>query len=377
MKTLKETGISPIFGKWTASRAQTKRMKTGRKVWMTLAIGLAVTTGLLAQDPHLSQFYAAPLEVNPALSGVFKGKFRINTNYRSQWGSITGTDAFRTLGLTYDMRFRGVGDGDFFSFNFHAIRDEAGAAKLSLTKGVIGMAYHKKMWDGRLGRTPQYLIVGGQAGFGQYAINAGSLWFSSQFNQSTGTVDPGLPTNEPWVTNAAPHFDFNVGGLWYSVLGEDFSIYAGAALFHINQPNISFYDDRVPLYRKWTAYVGGQVPVTRELSILPSAMAAYQGPSFQTVFGSHIRYSNRDWWEIAIRAGLFARISNKLSNDIHNDAVIFNTTFEVERWRFGVSYDMNVSSLQPSTNRRGAFELSGSYVHPLRAHRHAIECPKF
>ncbi|HHB78488.1 MAG TPA: type IX secretion system membrane protein PorP/SprF, partial [Saprospiraceae bacterium] len=331
---------------------------------------------LWAQDAHFSQFAAAPLEINPAMSGIFNGKFKANLNYRSQWGSIIGSDAFKTAAASYDIQV-GQEEGDYFSFNVNLLRDEAGAAKVSLTKGNVGVAYHKKMWDGQFGRTPQYLVVGAQAGFGQYALNSGNLWFSSQFNSSTTSVDYSAPTNEPWVTNAAPHFNFNVGALWYSILGENFSIYAGGAMQHINQPNVSFYDDNSKLDRKITGLLGGQIPITREISLLPGIMAMSQGPSFQSVFGGHIRYSNRDWWEIALRAGVFARVANKLDKGIQNDAIIFSTTFDVERMSFGVSYDMNVSSLQRSTNRRGAFEVSMSYRHPNASKRHAIECPKF
>jgi len=348
-----------------------------KNIFFTIFFFALALNGVWAQDAHFSQFAAAPLEINPAMSGVFNGKFKANLNYRSQWGSIIGSDAFTTAAASYDIRFAGLGDGDYFSFNVNMLRDEAGAAKISLTKGNLGVAYHKKMWDGQFGRTPQYLIVGAQAGFGQYALNSGNLWFSSQYDASTVSVDYNAPTNEPWVTNAAPHFNFNVGALWYSILGDDFSIYAGGAMQHLNQPSVSFYDDDIKLDKRLTGLLGGQIPLSREISLLPGIVVMSQGPAFQSVFGGHLRYSNKDWWEIALRAGVFARIANKLDKGIHNDAIIFSTTFDVERMSFGVSYDMNVSSLETSTNKRGAFEVSMSYTQPNNSKRHAIQCPKF
>lgn len=348
-----------------------------KNTFFTILLVALALNSLVAQDAHFSQFAAAPLEINPAMSGIFNGNYKANLNYRSQWGSILGSDAYQTAAASYDLRFGGADGGDYISFNTNMLRDEAGAAKVSLTKGNIGVAFHKKMWDGQFGRTPQYLVVGTQVGFGQYALNSNDLWFSSQYNSTTVSVDQNAPNNEPWVTNAAPHFNFNVGALWYSILGEDFSIYAGGAIQHLNQPNISFYDDNIQLDKRLTGLIGGQIPLSREVSLLPGVMVMNQGPSFQSTFGGHLRYSNRDWWEIALRAGVFARIANKLDQGIHNDAIIFSSTFDVERWSLGVSYDMNVSSLQRSTNRRGAFEMSISYTQPNSNKRSAIECPKF
>ena len=42
-----------------------------------------------AQDIHFSQYYSAPLTINPALTGGFAGDYRAGVNYRTQWGSVT------------------------------------------------------------------------------------------------------------------------------------------------------------------------------------------------------------------------------------------------------------------------------------------------
>ncbi|HHB79921.1 MAG TPA: type IX secretion system membrane protein PorP/SprF, partial [Saprospiraceae bacterium] len=65
-------------------------------IFLTLFTLALAQKSLWAQDAHFSQFAAAPLEINPAMSGIFNGKFKANLNYRSQWGSIIGSDAFKT-----------------------------------------------------------------------------------------------------------------------------------------------------------------------------------------------------------------------------------------------------------------------------------------
>ena len=56
-----------------------------------------------AQDPHLSQFYNAPLWLNPAMSGNFDGSIRGIVNYRSQWGRVSVP--FTTYSAAIDTRF--------------------------------------------------------------------------------------------------------------------------------------------------------------------------------------------------------------------------------------------------------------------------------
>src|SRR6185369_13160362 len=50
---------------------------------LMLLTGYSVT----AQDPQFSQFYAAPLYLNPAFAGS-TNQGRIGGNYRNQWPSI-------------------------------------------------------------------------------------------------------------------------------------------------------------------------------------------------------------------------------------------------------------------------------------------------
>ena len=45
-------------------------------------------TALKAQDPIFSQFYSTPMQINPALTGLFKGDLRFIGNYRSQWNKV-------------------------------------------------------------------------------------------------------------------------------------------------------------------------------------------------------------------------------------------------------------------------------------------------
>ncbi len=56
---------------------------------------------LHAQDFHLSQYDAAALNTNPALTGAFRGNYRLHGHYRNQWSTVA-TRPFTTGLLAFD-----------------------------------------------------------------------------------------------------------------------------------------------------------------------------------------------------------------------------------------------------------------------------------
>ena len=52
-------------------------------------------------DPHFSQYYANPLWLNPALTGVTDGEYRVNVNAKQQWSSLN--NGYLTAGASFDM----------------------------------------------------------------------------------------------------------------------------------------------------------------------------------------------------------------------------------------------------------------------------------
>lgn len=347
-----------------------------KKMFTLSILAFLLVFQLKAQDPRFSQFYAGALHLNPAMTGVFEGSFRFAANYREQWTSIISSNPYRTIGAGVDMRFKIVGD-DYFAAGLDAMGDEAGFANYRQVKGHLSLSYLKQLSGSRYRKDDQYLIVGAQLGLGQSSLNWSKLWFSRQFDTGTESVNTGTASGETFKENSITYPDFNAGILWYSLYGEHNSLYLGGAFYHINSPNITFVGAKNDvLYRRFLIHGGGEFPLNKQLSMLPAVLAMLQGPSFETNFGTNFRYSNHDWNELAIRAGIWARLANKNSSGILMDAMIFTAMLELDRWNVGFSYDINTSSLAKATNSRGAFELSLVYVHPYTS-RYKVNCPKF
>ena len=345
-------------------------------LFFTLIFLISITSSSLAQDPRFSQFYASPLQLNPAMTGVFEGQMRFAVNYRDQWSSILGSVPFRTVAASVDYR-KYVAGGDYASIGLALLQDQAGVSHFRQTKGNLGFSYLKRLAGGGYGDGDQYLIAGAQVGAGQHSLDWGDLWFSRQYNPNTESVDLTAPSGEIQQNNSELYMDINAGVLWYALMGDNTSIYAGGALFHINGPNVSFFDnaDEI-LYMRWIAHAGGELPITRQLSFLPAVAVMSQGPSMEIDFGGNFRYTNHDWREIAIRAGLWNRLANKLDNGIEVDALIVTAILELDAWNLGISYDINTSSLIEASNTRGAFEVSLIYTTPEKR-RSRVKCPNF
>ncbi len=331
-----------------------------------------------AQDPRYTQFYAAPLELNPAMMGVYQGQFRVVANYRELYTSILSNHPFRTLSASFDMR-QPIRGGDYFAFGLSAMRDEAGTAQFHRVKGNVGGSYLKQLGGPRYATYEQYLVAGAQVGFGQHGLNWQKLWFSQQFNQEEGFIDLNSASGESFdqmTTNL--YLDFNAGLLWYVLFDDNSSLYVGGAMHHLNNPNISFLENaQEGLYTRWTAHAGGEIPFSRELSFLPAVAVMGQNTHLSTTAGGNFRYSNREWKEVAIRAGGWGHVSNQMEDGLGLDAFAVTAVLEMERWNIGLSYDITVSSLAAANNSRGAYELSFIYTHPSRWRNNQVNCPKF
>ena len=353
---------------------QIKMMKI--KLLTTFAAALFCLQ-VLAQDPQLSQFYASPLQLNPAMTGVFPGQWRAVANYRQQWNSILNTRPFRTISASFDAKAP-VGKGDFFSFGLTALRDEAGSSEYTRTSVDLSTSFMKQLGGSRYRGSDQFLIGGAQVGFGQHSISPESLWFSNQFDMSEEEVNQNIASGENIESSSDLFLNLNAGLLWYAVFDDNQSLYVGGAIHHINRPEVSFLanSSEGTLDSKYTVHLGGEIPFNSRLSILPAVAVVSQGPSLISLYGANFRFTNRDWKELAIRAGAWGHLVKDVEGSIATPAVTFTTILEVERWNIGFSYDLAANQLAPPTNGRGAFEVSLIYYQKSAGRKYRVECPK-
>lgn len=335
---------------------------------------------LLAQDARYSQFYANPLQLNPAMNGVFDGSFRFTANYKQQYSSLLKSNAYMSYATGVEFR-KNVNRGDFAAFSLSLQRDQAGMSKFTRTRGHIGGSFMKQLDGSRYRNNNKYLIVGAQVGLGQHSFDWSGLWFSQQFDNSNPSLpfvnldaDSGEAFGEQ---NSEAYLDFNAGLLWYALFDDNMSIYFGGAISHLTQPNIAFIDNAIEkLNSRYTVHAGGEIPFTEQLSILPAVVGMVQGASMSSTIGANFRYSNGERNELAIRAGLWGHMANQLESQIGLEAVIVTAILELETLNVGFSYDITTSKLAEANNARGGMEVSLIYTQPANR-KQQMRCPNF
>ncbi|MEL6358278.1 MAG: PorP/SprF family type IX secretion system membrane protein [Bacteroidota bacterium] len=206
------------------------------KIAKTLVFVLFCAFSVQAQDIHFSQFYMSPLNLNPAMTGVMNCNSRISLNYRNQWASILGPNAFRTYNFSYDQRIP-VGRYDYFGIGGTFWGDRAGEADFATTTGKLSVSYSKKMGGSR--KYGNYLVVGAEGGVAQRSINFLALRWGTQ-HDGLGGFDPTAESGETGFDRDQFLFaDMAAGLLWFMVFDENNSLYLGGAFHHLNRANQS------------------------------------------------------------------------------------------------------------------------------------------
>lgn len=333
-----------------------------------------------AQDIHYSQFYMAPLHLNPAMAGVMNCNNRVIVNYRNQWATVLN-NPYNTFSASYDQKVP-VGRSDYFGWGASAWGDVAGETKYKQFMGRLTGSYSKQLFGNRT--ASHFLVVGADAGINQRSLDVNSLRFGSQYNPSTGQFDPGA-SPDPIVSEISPNTFFDVSGglLWFSVFDKRTSFYTGVALAHINRPNVSMIQEgEYQLYQRLTVHGGGEIPVGQVMSLAPGFVVFKQGPSFEGNIGNSFRFDmgSTDFFSQSFEVGAWVRVvNNYISESTKNmgaESVILSARFNYDQFGLGFSYDWNVSKLRGASRGNGAFEFSLNYLLCGPENR-GLYCPTF
>lgn len=314
---------------------------------------------LNAQDPELSQFYAAPVYTNPALAGSavcnYGAAGRVALNYRNQWPGLPGT--FRSFAASWDQHIPSIGGG----LGAMVFSDVAGSGLLTTTTVSGVYSYLLPLYRGKV-----YMRFGLQGAVTFKSIDFNKLRFGDQIVPTQGFVNP---TAEQRPSSNITYPNFNAGWITYTS-----KVYIGFAAHNIIEPNWSFYenpDEVLPM--RITAHAGAVLPLTKsryeESNISPNALFMVQRNFTQLNLGF---YANKG----PLVSGLWFR--QTFGQYKNSDAIIMLIGFRKNRFKFGYSYDFTVSdgrSAIPSSH-----EVSATIdwcVPPGRKPFKPLRCPEF
>ena len=330
-----------------------------------VVIVLFFSTLAQAQDPEFSQYYAAPLYLNPAFAGT-SVDHRFIANYRNQWPNIS--QAFETYAFSYDYNLDQYNSG----LGFLIMADKAGSANLKSTQFNFQYAYKVKLSEKLI------LSSGLNFGIGSRSIDFNKLIFYQQldFAQNSDNVPP-PPSN--LNIEGQTYFDFGAGLLIYSR-----KVWLGVSTSHLNRPNRSLVDDETEIPIKTSVHGGVRIPLyhgifkrERTASIAPSFVYKQQGNFDQLDLGTYFFYE-------PVVIGLWYRgipIQQNARDNVSQDAVVVVLGFQLANVELSYSYDVTVSELGPISG--GAHEVGLKFKIELatqvkkRKRERFIPCPTF
>jgi type IX secretion system PorP/SprF family membrane protein len=306
---------------------------------LVFCCGLSLKFGLITgQDVHFSQFDYAPLFINPANTGDFKGDFRVAGNFRNQ---LSGSaNPYRTELISFDKQVfllgQKLGIGAFF------LNDEADPGKLTFDKLYASLAYNAVVNNNGIG-------IGFQAGyaFGKTNTNWGV------FDNGAGTFTG--PNGEE--ITSANFLDINLGLNYTRSIGI-FQPEVGLSLSHINKPTMSFIDDKSEKENlKFLIYTTVKTNVNDKLSIAPKFYLSSKDATSENIFGAEVDYNLIGYKTTVKKVFCGAYLRNNSSG---KNAFIAQAGATVGRLDIGISYDMYLSNVTNS-GIRSAFEISFIY----------------
>jgi type IX secretion system PorP/SprF family membrane protein len=324
-------------------------------------LGLVLVGSLQAQDPIFSQYYATPLQINPAFAGsAFAPRFGIG--YRHQWQGFDR--AYTTYAGFYEQSLDHLNSG----IGFHIEGDDAGNGILKTTR-VSGHYAYRLMINKTTG-----IKIGVEAGAYQSRLDWDKLIFPDQIDPVNGVGNLTAEQRPDRLTRT--RLDLSSGLLLFSE-----RLWLGVSLKHLNTPSETFLLVNDNLARglpiRYTLHGGIDImlqPDTKKESaafLSPNFLFVSQGPYQQLNIGSYAGLGSffaGAWWRHTV--------------DQNADAAIFLVGFRQGIYKIGLTYDATTSRLSGVSG--GTYEMTMSFfldkdenLKKKKKRKENAECPQF
>ncbi len=313
-----------------------------KRLYLSCLLGICYLVSY-SQDIHYSQFFNSPLNLNPALTGVFAGEQRLSGNYKSQWASVPVD--YNTFTLEYDRNFAASDTSNFFSLGGIINYDQAGAVSLNLVNLSLNASYSLRLSD------HSYLTPGVQVGLHSRSYDRDKVTTGNQWNGEF--QDPSIPA-EALVNDGIRFFDVSAGLNYHRQTSYRDFFDLGVGLFHITTPDQSFSGGATEsnLSQRLSLYGLSSFEVADKLDVLLNATFQNQGEYQEILVNAQGKiYLDKD--NTALFLGLGYRVGDAWYPMI---ALQYNNIY------VGFNYDVNFSGFSEKTSNKGGPEFSFRYM---------------
>ncbi len=332
----------------------------------------AVGWNSYGQDAHLSIYDAAPLYLNPAMTGVFEGDWRIHGQYRTQWKSVN-FKPYQTGLISFDLAKKKWGFGVQVS-NFRAGQGNFNAAQASVSVAYTTPIDRKKYHN---------ISFGIQGGATQKSLEYQLLTYNNQYSTANGgTFDMGIPSGESFQGQSLIIPNVNAGFLYFFARQQArLNPFIGASVFNLTTPQETFNDAENRLPMRFYGHFGTRINITELFYITPKFLVMNQKDFWEQTYAADAGYYLKEA-DMYLTAGLLFRtvgfpksVANETAK-ISEDAMLITVGAKMEDITLRVGYDINVSSLSTASSGRGGFEVSLTYVRQKRKPTDEKICPR-
>lgn len=259
--------------------------------------------------------------LNPALTGS-TGMLRAETGYRLQWPKLAGN--YQTTNVGIDMYTRGGGVG------VHYMNDNA-AGIIKTNRVDLNYAYGFRLWrDTATGKARVVIQPGLQFSYQLKSLDWDKLNFSDQIDPRRGFI---YETNEMMGASSVYNIDISAGLL---VMTERVS--AGAAVFHILEPNEGFLSGNSPLPMRFVMHASGVIgnidPRDPDAFRLVPSVVVMRQRNFQQLAGFVTAHYLMASFGVGYR---------------NQDALLFSAGYTFSHFNLSYSYDCTISELKGYT----------------------------
>lgn len=332
-------------------------------LWLSLSL---ITISVVAQDIHFSQYQASPLLLNSSNTGSFDGDYRFGVNYRNQWSSFI-KPFVTTSGFFDKLIKKELLGNDYIGVGLALFSDNAGTAEFNTQSAFGSMSYHKKLdSEGK-----QVVSVGFQGGIVQKGLNYDNLKFGNQYESAF--FNPDLESKENYSNLNIAYPEFHAGIGWHYNFSEMLNFNAGFSMFNINAPKETFLGDEDNyLNSRMSLTLGADYIYSERLTISPGVLFTGQTKAYEYLLGATMGYTVKDipLLNVVALMGIWYRST---------DAIILVPGIQYNNYRFGLSYDVNISSLSNASGGRGALEMSLIYIfntNPKLGIKRSVPCKR-
>jgi type IX secretion system PorP/SprF family membrane protein len=316
-------------------------------------LSIALTTILFAsaqQGNNFSMWFKNNLQHNAAAVGTNDNDMRLFTNFRYQYFSVT-EKPFQTISASVEGKILGSQmRKNYFGLGASFINDVSGDGRYMVNHFTVPISYHIFFDD------ENSISIGVSPGLYQRSLGGSNLTWESQwngyyFNQQQNPVGIG--------NTSASNFDLGAGIFYKFENSDKNKVYLGFSANHILEPKIDFNVQDNMFIRYVGQFGMNHRFYNSDFGISPQAIAVFQGPNRNIIFGTNFDYYLQDaskrtsfYTPTVFSFGIYHRVQ---------DAIVLNFQYSFKGMTVAASYDSNINTMLPASRSVGGFEVAIIY----------------